>query len=256
MKVLILAGGFGTRLSEETVIKPKPMVEIGEMPILWHIMKYYTAFSFNEFVLALGYKAEIIKTYFLNYSQISGDMYLDLKKQNISKPKVFLEDWKIHLIETGLNTMTGGRIKRLKNIIGNQRFLLTYGDGLSNIDLNKLISFHKSQKSIVTISAVRPPARFGGIEFEGDKIKSFVEKNQIQEGWINGGFMVVEPEIFDFLKSDDDILEVDVLEKVAKEKKLSAYKHHGFWQCMDALRDKHLLESLWKEKKADWKIWE
>ena len=145
--------------------------------------------------------------------------------------------------------MTGGRIKRLKNIIGNQRFLLTYGDGLSNIDLNKLISFHKSQKSIVTISAVRPPARFGGIEFEGDKIKSFVEKNQIQEGWINGGFMVVEPEIFDFLKSDDDIFEVDVLEKVAKEKKLSAYKHHGFWQCMDALRDKHLLESLWKEKK-------
>ena len=256
MKVLILAGGFGTRLSEETIIKPKPMVEIGEMPILWHIMKYYSAFSFNEFVLALGYKAEIIKTYFLNYSQISGDMYLDFKKQNISKPKVFLEDWKIHLIETGLNTMTGGRIKRLKNIIGNQRFLLTYGDGLSNIDLNKLISFHKSQKSIVTISAVRPPARFGGIEFEGDKIKSFVEKNQIQEGWINGGFMVVEPEIFDFLKSDDDILEVDVLEKVAKEKKLSAYKHHGFWQCMDALRDKLLLESLWKEKKADWKIWE
>ena len=218
MKVLILAGGFGTRLSEETIIKPKPMVEIGEMPILWHIMKYYSAFSFNEFVLALGYKAEIIKTYFLNYSQISGDMYLDFKKQNISKPKVFLEDWKIHLIETGLNTMTGGRIKRLKNIIGNQRFLLTYGDGLSNIDLNKLISFHKSQKSIVTISAVRPPARFGGIEFEGDKIKSFVEKNQIQEGWINGGFMVVEPEIFDFLKSDDDILEVDVLEKVAKKK--------------------------------------
>ena len=157
MKVLILAGGFGTRLSEETIIKPKPMVEIGEMPILWHIMKYYSAFSFNEFVLALGYKAEIIKTYFLNYSQISGDMYLDFKKQNISKPKVFLEDWKIHLIETGLNTMTGGRIKRLKNIIGNQRFLLTYGDGLSNIDLNKLISFHKSQKSIVTISAVRPP---------------------------------------------------------------------------------------------------
>ena len=180
MKVLILAGGFGTRLSEETIIKPKPMVEIGEMPILWHIMKYYSAFTFNEFVIALGYKAEIIKTYFLNYSQISGDMYLDFKKKNISKARDFSEDWKIHLVETGLNTMTGGRIKRLKNIIGNQRFLLTYGDGLSNIDLKKLISFHKSQKSIVTISAVRPPARFGGIEFEGDKIKSFVEKNQIQ----------------------------------------------------------------------------
>ena len=255
MKVIILAGGFGTRLSEETIIKPKPMVEIGEMPIIWHIMKYYSAFSFNEFVLALGYKAEIIKTYFLNYSQIKGDMYLDFRKQNISKPRDVSEDWKIHLIETGLNTMTGGRIRRLKNIIGNQRFLLTYGDGLSNIDLNELIAFHKSQKSIVTVSAVRPPARFGGIEFEGDKIKSFVEKNQIKEGWINGGFMVVEPEIFDFIKSDNDILEVDVLEKVAREKKLSAYKHYGFWQCMDALRDKHLLQSLWKDKKAYWKIW-
>ena len=249
MKVLILAGGFGTRLSEETIIKPKPMVEIGEMPILWHIMKYYSAFSFNEFVLALGYKAEIIKTYFLNYSQISGDMYLDFKKQNISKPKDFLEDWKIHLIETGLNTMTGGRIKRLKNIIGNQRFLLTYGDGLSNIDLNKLISFHKSQKSIVTISAVRPPARFGGIEFEGDKIKSFVEKNQIQEGWINGGFMIFNNKIFNFLKNDQTYLERYPLEKLSKIGNLYAFKHYGFWQCMDTLRDKEILEKNIKQKK-------
>ncbi len=255
MKVVILAGGFGTRLSEETLIKPKPMVEIGNKPILWHIMKYYHHFGYNEFVIALGYKSEIIKSYFLNYNQTDGDLFIDLKSKKIKHKQEITQDWRIDLVETGLNTMTGGRVLRLKKVLGSEPFLLTYGDGLSNINLHELVEFHKSKDTFVTLSAVRPPARFGGIIFKGENIKSFAEKSQINEGWINGGFMVVEPEIFNYLSSDNDIFETQILEKLSREKKLAAYKHHGFWQCMDALRDKYFLESLWKEKKAEWKIW-
>ena len=256
MKVVILAGGFGTRLSEETIIKPKPMVEIGHKPILWHIMKYYSYFGFNEFVIALGYKAEFIKDYFLNYQKLDSDLFIDFSSKEIKQKKTTNENWKIHLIDTGFNSFTGGRINRLKSIIKKNTFLLTYGDGVSNVNLKSLIEFHKKQKdSLVTLSAVHPPARFGGIKFSHNRVKSFAEKSQVEEGWINGGFMVVEPGIFDYLTRDQDVLETDVLETLAKENKLTAFKHNGFWQCMDALRDKFLLESLWKENQAPWKVW-
>lgn len=256
MKVVILAGGFGTRLSEETVIKPKPMVEIGNKPILWHIMKYYSYFGFNEFVIALGYKSEFVKEYFLNYQKLDGDLYLDFSSKEIKQKKVSDEKWKIHLIDTGINTLTGGRINRLKSLINKETFLLTYGDGVSNVNLKDLIKFHKKQKdTIVSLTAVHPPARFGGIKFSRNRVKSFAEKSQVEEGWINGGFMVVEPEIFKYIDRDQNIFETDVLEAVARNNKLTAYKHNGFWQCMDALRDKYLLESLWKKNEAPWRVW-
>lgn len=256
MKVVILAGGFGTRLSEETVIKPKPMVEIGNKPILWHIMKYYSHFGFNEFVIALGYKAEFVKDYFLNYQKLDSDLVIDFSSKEITQKNMNSEKWKIHLIDTGINTLTGGRVNRLKSLIDKESFLLTYGDGVSNINLEELIKFHKKQKgSIITLTAVHPPARFGGIKFSHNRVKSFAEKSQVEEGWINGGFMVVEPEIFSYIDGDLNIFETDVLESVAKNKKLTAYKHNGFWQCMDALRDKYLLESLWEKNEAPWKVW-
>ena len=256
MKVVILAGGFGTRLSEETVIKPKPMVEIGHKPILWHIMKYYSHYGFNEFVIALGYKAEFVKDYFLNYQKLDSDLFIDFSSKEIKQNKLNNEKWKIHLIDTGINTLTGGRINRLRSLIDKETFLLTYGDGVSDVNIKELIKFHKKQKdSIVTLTAVHPPARFGGIKFSHNRVKSFAEKSQVEEGWINGGFMVVEPEIFNYINNDQNIFESDVLESVAKNNELTAYKHNGFWQCMDALRDKYLLDSLWKKNEAPWRVW-
>lgn len=255
MKVVILAGGHGTRLSEETIAKPKPMVEVGQRPLIWHIMKHYSHHGFKEFVIALGYRAEVIKNYFLNYYHISGDILVDVGTQTIEVTRSSSDHWKIHLIDTGLNTLTGGRLKRLQSLLSDSPFMLTYGDGLSNIDIQSLLAFHGKQNKLATVTAVRPPARFGSINFEQDLVTGFAEKTQTSEGWINGGFMVLEPDIFKYLKSDHDILEVDLLERLAENKQLSGYKHEGFWQCMDTLRDKSLLEKLWEEGNPPWKLW-
>lgn len=256
MKVVILAGGLGTRLAEETEVKPKPMVEIGEKPILWHIMKHYASYGFKEFVIALGYKGEVIKRFFLEHSTLQGSFSIDLQKGIVTPRGEVREDWKVHLVETGIDSSTGGRIRRVCDYIGDERFMLTYGDGVSNVDLNALLSLHEKNKCIVTLTAVRPPARFGGLVFEGDLIWEFTEKPQIGEGWINGGFMVMEPRIFDYIESDSTNLEVDVLEKLAAESQLAAYRHEDFWQCMDTLRDKKLLEHLWGQGNPPWKTWQ
>jgi glucose-1-phosphate cytidylyltransferase len=257
MKVVILAGGLGTRLSEETGVKPKPMVEVGGRPLIWHIMKHYAQHGFNEFIIALGYKGEAIKNYFLNYHHSASDVSIDVATRQIEVIRSSSDDWKIHLIDTGLNTLTGGRLLRLKEFLlsPNESFMLTYGDGLSNIDLTKLLSFHVAQKTLATVTAVRPPARFGSINFEDNLISDFAEKTQTSEGWINGGFMVLEPQIFEYLNADQDILEVDLLEKLASDRQLMGYKHEGFWQCMDTLRDKSLLERLWEEGSPPWRSW-
>lgn len=255
MKVVILAGGLGTRLSEETVVKPKPMVEIGGKPILWHIMNIYSSHGFNEFVIALGYKGEVIKEYFLNYYNHNSDLTIFLKTGEVKASKNCYRDWIVHLIDTGLDSMTGGRLHRLKEKLQDETFMLTYGDGVSNIDINKLLEFHKSHGKIATVTAVRPSARFGGMKFNGDRVIEFTEKPQTGEGWINGGFFVFEPKVFDYLHGDDAILEREPLENLAKDGQLIAYKHEGFWQCMDTMRDKQLLEKLWESGKAPWKIW-
>lgn len=256
MKVVILAGGFGTRLAEETDRIPKPMVEIGGYPILWHILKHYAYYGFKEFLIALGYKGEVIKRYFLDYYALRGSFRINLRTGEVLPYGKDCEDWLIHLIDTGLHTLTGGRIKRMQSYVGKGTFMATYGDGLSNVDLKKLLSFHREQGRIATITAVRPPARFGGIVFEGDRVSEFTEKPLIGEGWINGGFMVFEPAVFDYISGDDTSLEGHVLERLATEGQLAAYKHEGFWQCMDTLRDVRLLESLWQSGKPPWKIWE
>lgn len=255
MKVVILAGGFGTRLTEETEIKPKPMVEIGEMPILLHIMKHYLHYGFKEFVIALGYKGEYIKRFFKEYFTLSGNLTIDMKSGRMDTHGIECEDWVVHLIDTGLETRTGGRIKRLESFLKDEPFMVTYGDGVSDVDLHKLIEFHKKQKTIATLTAVRPPARFGGLVFDGNFISEFTEKPQIGEGWINGGFLVFEPEVFQHLRDDMSSLEADAMDRMAKDHQLSAYRHDGFWQCMDTLRDKRLLEKIWQEGKAPWKTW-
>ena len=256
MKVIILAGGMGTRLAEETEVRPKPMVEIGGKPILWHIMKHYCHYGFNDFFIALGYKGEMVKRYFMDYAMLNGSMTIDLLDGSIEREQNACEDWKIHLVETGLATNTGGRIKRLQPFLQNETFMLTYGDGVGNVDLGALLEFHRSHGRLVTLTAVRPPARFGGLIFDGDRVACFTEKPQIGEGWINGGYMVCEPGIFDYLKDDQTTLEAEPLEILAADERLAAYRHEGFWQCMDTLRDKKLLESLWQEGKALWKVWE
>ena len=256
MKVVILAGGLGTRLSEETEVKPKPMIEIGGRPILWHITKHYAHYGFKEFFIALGYKGEIIKRYFLDYQSLSGSMTIDLSSGSVNVHKRDCEDWAVHLMDTGVETNTGGRLKRLEPWLKDETFMLTYGDGVCNINMQDLLAFHRAHGCIATVSAVRPPARFGGLIFEGDLVTEFVEKPQIGEGWINGGFMVFEPRVFDYLKGDDDSLEADALEQLARDRQLVAYRHDSFWQCMDTLRDKRLLESLWHERQAPWKVWE
>ena len=251
MKVILLAGGYGTRLSEYTDSIPKPMVRIGDKPIIWHIMKNYAHFGHKDFYLALGYKAEVIKEYFLNFSYLNSDFSVDLSSGNVSNIKKNDIDWRVNLIDTGEDSLTGGRVKRLQKHIGNESFMLTYGDGLANIDLDKLLKFHKSHGKLITMSAVRPTARFGEIFTSGDKVTSFLEKPQLQDGWINGGFFVIEPEFFDYIKSDSTMLEREPLEKAVEEEQLMVFRHEGFWQCMDSKRDKELLEKL-SGKNAPW----
>lgn len=256
MNVVILAGGLGTRLAEETEVKPKPMVEIGGRPILWHIMKHYAHYGFKEFWVALGYKGDLIKQYFLDYYNLNGSMTIDFSSGQIQSRDKTCEDWIVHLIETGQETMTGGRVKRLEPWLKGNTFMLTYGDGVSDVNLSDLLRFHRAQGRIATVTAVRPPARFGGLIFDGDLVAEFTEKPQVGEGWINGGFMVFEPHVFNYLEGDQSILEAHALERLAADRQLAAYRHEGFWQCMDTLRDKRLLESLWQERRAPWKVWE
>lgn len=256
MKVAILAGGFGTRLAEETEIKPKPMVEIGGRPILWHILKHYAHYGFTEFYIALGYKADIIKRYFIDYYSLDGDMTVRLTARRAEVLKNQGEDWTVHLVETGLGTPTGGRIKLLEPYLADATFMVTYGDGLSDVNLPDLIRYHKAHGKIATLTAVRPPARFGGVVFDDDGAVRFTEKNQAVEGWINGGFLVFEPEIFAYLDPATSSLEAHALEQLAAEGQLAGYRHDGFWQCMDTLRDKRLLENLWQQQQAPWKVWD
>ncbi len=258
MKTVILCGGQGTRLSEETTIRPKPMVQIGSKPMLWHILNLYSHFGFNEFVLALGYKAEMIKEYFLNYQALNSDLCVDLSTGNISYQKTAKEDWTVHLIDTGENTLTGGRLLRLESQLRpHGTFLLTYGDGLTNADIHKIVQFHKQHGKLATITAVRPAARFGTMQFEETRVTRFKEKVQSGEGWINGGFFVFEPGIFEHLQDGDKtILEGSPLERLAQDGQLMAYQHEGYWQCMDTIRDRQLLDELWKTGDAPWKLWD
>ena len=255
MKVAILAGGLGTRLAEETEVVPKPMVEIGGLPILWHIMQCYSHFGFNEFVVALGYKGDVIKRFFLDYQALNGNLTVDLASGKVDVHRREARDWKVSLIETGPLTNTGGRVKRLQPWLGSSTFLLTYGDGVCNLDVRRLVEFHRTHGRAATITAVRPPARFGGLTFDGDVVTQFTEKPQIGEGWINGGFMVLDPDIFNYLPSDDTSLESHALEQMAADGKLMAYRHNGFWQCMDTLRDKRQLQAAWQQGQAPWKVW-
>jgi glucose-1-phosphate cytidylyltransferase len=255
MKVIILAGGMGTRLAEETEIRPKPMVEIGGRPILWHILKHFCHFNFTEFYIALGYKGADIKRYFLDYSMLNGNMTVNMVTGKIDRSEHDCEDWLVHLVETGLASNTGGRVKRLQPFMDGS-FLLTYGDGVGDINLAELLRFHRAHGRLVTLTAVRPPPRYGGLVFDGDLVTDFTEKPQAGGGWINGGFMVCEPGIFDYLPGDQTSLESFALEQMARDGQLAAYRHEGFWQCMDTLRDKRYLESLWQEGKAPWKTWE
>ncbi len=255
MNVVILAGGLGTRLAEETEIKPKPMVEIGGRPILWHIMMHYAHFNMCEFFIALGYKGEAIKRFFLDYHTLNGDLSVDLATGRVERHRADTDGWQVHLMDTGQETLTGGRLKRLEPWLKDAPFMLTYGDGVSNIDLSELLRFHRSHRRIATVTAVRPPARFGGLVFNGDLVTEFVEKPQIGEGWINGGFMIFEPEIFRYIDGDQADLAVDVLPRLAADHELAAFRHDQFWQCMDTLREKKLLEKLWQEGNAPWKVW-
>jgi glucose-1-phosphate cytidylyltransferase len=256
MKVVILAGGLGTRLAEETAVVPKPMVEIGGRPILWHIMKIYAAQGFEEFVIALGYKSEAIKRYFLDFQALSGSLTLDLATGRLIPHDGPNEKWKIHLVETGTDTMTGGRILRLRHLLQDGTFMLTYGDGVADVDLKGLLGFHRSHGKLVTMTAVRPAARFGGLDFDATgTVAAFLEKPQIGEGWINGGFMALEPGVLDYISGDGSSLEREALERLATEGQLMAYRHERFWQCMDTLRDKRLLDHLWESGKAPWKLW-
>jgi glucose-1-phosphate cytidylyltransferase len=253
--VAILAGGLGSRISEETEIKPKPMVEIGGRPILWHIMKHYAHYGFTEFLCALGYKGEVIKRYFLDSYLLNGGLTVDLSTGEVQRHTKESESWVVHLVDTGLTTLTGGRVKRLGSWLRDETFMLTYGDGVTDIDLRKLLAFHRANGRIATVTAVRPPARFGGLDFDGDLVTEFKEKPQIGEGWINGGFMVFEPAIFRYLTNDDGHLEVDALERLAADGQLAAYRHESFWQCMDTLRDVRVLENLWERGDAPWAVW-
>jgi len=245
VKVILLAGGFGTRLAEYTDVIPKPMVPVGGKPILWHIMQSYAQYGHKDFYVALGYKAEIIKEYFLNYRALNADFSVDLASGKVTSHQVDAVDWRVTLVNTGEATMTGGRVKRLRHFIGNETCMLTYGDGLSDIDMDALLEFHRSHGKMITVSAVRPTARFGELELDGACVKSFTEKPQLQEGWINGGFFVVEPEFFDLIEGDDTMLERSPLETASASGELMAYRHRGFWHCMDTKRDHELLESLY-----------
>jgi len=256
MKVGILAGGHGTRLAEETEIKPKPMVEIGGRPILWHIMMHYSCYGYDNFVIALGYKGEVIKRYMVDYCSLNSNLTVNLRAGRVdTHDNEGIQDWTIELIDTGLNTMTGGRIKRLQPYMNNETFMLTWGDGVSTVNLDKLLAFHRNHGRLITMTAVRPPARYGHMEFEGDRIREFTEKPQTAEGWINGAFFVVEPQVFDYIDGDDTQFEKEPLERLAADGELMAYRHDGFWQCMDTRRDKYVLEKMWESGQAPWKTW-
>ena len=256
MKAVILAGGLGTRLSEETGIKPKPMVEIGGKPILWHIMKIYSSYGINEFVICLGYKGYIIKEYFSNYFLHQSNVLIDTEKNSIETLESESEKWKIYLIDTGNETMTGGRIRRIEKYVGKERFLLTYGDGVANINIRDLIDVHNASGKMATVTAVQPAGRFGGLNIEQDGMVShFIEKPQGDGNWINGGFFVCEPEVFSYIKNDSTIWERDPLEQLTKDSQLHSYKHRGFWRPMDTLKDKNDLNDMWDQGKADWKTW-
>lgn len=256
MKVVLLAGGLGTRLSEETSIRPKPMVEIGGMPILWHIMKIYSAHGFNDFIVCLGYKGYVIKEYFANYFLHKSDVTIDLSNNSVHVHDSQAEPWKITLVDTGNETMTGGRIKRIQPHIANEDFLLTYGDGVSDVNITELVAFHKSSKKLITVTAVQPSGKFGGLNIDPNKqVNTFTEKPRGDGSWINGGFFVCGPEVFNYIKNDRTVWEKEPLEQIASEGQMQAYKHHGFWRPMDTLKDKHDLNEMWDWNKADWKIW-
>ena len=255
MRVVILAGGLGTRLQEETHLKPKPMVEIGGRPILWHIMKHYGHYGLQEFLVALGYKGEVIKRHFLDYYNLNSDLTIDLSEGRVKSDRKQCENWLVHLIDTGIDTNTGGRLKQLSSRLHTGSFMVTYGDGVSDVPLGELLRFHQSHGRIGTVTAVRPPARFGGLSIDGELVSEFSEKPQSGEGWINGGFFVFERGIFDYLDGDQCSLESEVLPQLARDRQLAAFRHGCFWQCMDTLRDKRQLEALWASRTAPWKVW-
>lgn len=258
MKTIILAGGFGTRISEESHLKPKPMIEIGGMPIMWHIMKLYSHYGFNDFIICAGYKQYIIKEYFSNYFLHKSDITFDFTtgKHDMIIHNNSAEPWKVTVVDTGLNTMTGGRIKRVKKYLGDEPFMVTYGDGVSDVDIEELVSFHKSHGKRMTLTGIQPEGRFGVMGFDGnDGVRAFHEKRKEDTGWINGGFLVCNTEVLDYIRDDTITLEREPMEKLAEEGELMCYKHYGFWQCMDTLRDKEKLDKLWGENRAPWKVW-
>lgn len=255
MKTVILAGGLGSRLSEETQIIPKPMIEIGGRPIMWHIMKIFSHYGLREFFVALGYKGEVIKRYFHDYYSLNGDISINLSNGKIDVQNRECEDWELHLVETGQNSMTGGRVKRLEEYLRDGPFMVTYGDGVSNVNIAELIDFHKSHGKLATVTAVHPPARYGELLINEDSTANFSEKPQTHEGWINGGFIIFEPQVLSYLSGDESVLEIDALERLANEGQLVAYKHNDFWQCMDTLRDKRQLEAVWENGNPPWKVW-
>lgn len=256
MKTIILAGGLGTRLSEETVVKPKPMVEIGGHPILWHIMNIYAHFGHEEFVVALGYKGELIKDYFMRFNLMNSDLSVDLATGAARMHDAGATAWKVDLVDTGQETMTGGRLKRLGTWLGDDgEFMMTYGDGVADVDLDALLAFHRSHGRLATVTAVRPPARFGGITFEGDRVVGFAEKPQVGEGWINGGFFVLNRKVLDYIDGDRTLWEKDPMERLCADGQLMAFRHEGYWQPMDTVREKNLLEDLWRAGRAPWKVW-
>ena len=257
MKAVILAGGFGTRISEESQFKPKPMIEIGEMPIIWHIMKLYSAHGINEFIICAGYKQHVIKEWFADYFLHTSDITFDFTQDDkIIVHNKRAEQWKVTVVDTGLNTMTGGRLKRVRNYIGNEPFFMTYGDGVADVDINALLNFHNSHGRLATMTAIKPDSRFGVLDLsDNDEVKAFREKSAVDSGYINAGFMVLSPKTLDYIKDDSIMFEREPMERLAAENQLMCYKHNGFWQCMDTLRDKERLEKLWTENKAPWKVW-
>jgi len=255
MKAVILAGGMGTRISEESHIRPKPMIEIGGKPILWHIMKTYEAHGINDFIICCGYRAYVIKEYFANYGLHTADVTFDFTKNVVDFHNKRVEPWRVTLVDTGLNTMTGGRLKRIRDYIGNEDFCMTYGDGVADVDITGLVRFHRQQNRYATITAVQPPARFGALDIDDSKVVRFEEKVKGDRRWINGGFFVLSPAVFDFVENDSTIWEGEPLSKLASKGQLSAYKHTGFWEAMDTIRDKNHLEALWASGQAAWKIW-
>ena len=255
MRVVILAGGIGSRLQEQTTVRPKPMVEIGHRPMLWHIMKIYAAHGFREFVLALGYKAEMVQEYFFNFHRLNRNVSINLRDGSATFHEEACDDWQVNLVDTGLDTQTGGRLRRLRPWIGEGTFMMTYGDGVANVDIGKLVAFHQAHGKLATVTAVRPPSRFGGLRLEGDRVAEFDEKPQIGEGWINGGFFVLSPEVLDIIPDDGTLWEQAPLESLAASNQLMAYRHDGFWQPMDTLRDVNNLERLWSSGEAPWKAW-